>query len=194
MERDPTPLDLPRPLDRVVLRCLAKNPDQRFQTARDLKAALAWAAEQPAPAAPSKIRTLWPVVAALFALLSIALAVFLWRATWPVEKPLMRFDVDLGPDALPSPRVTAAISPDGSRLAFLTRGPAGVPQLATRLLDQEHAILLGGTDNATDPFFSPDNQWIGFVSGRKLKKISVKGGLAMDIAEVNNARGTTRSR
>ncbi len=47
LEREPAPLEVARPLDRVVRRSLAKDPDQRFQTARDLKAALAWALEQP---------------------------------------------------------------------------------------------------------------------------------------------------
>jgi Tol biopolymer transport system component/predicted Ser/Thr protein kinase len=150
LEREPAPLEAAPPLDRVVRRSLAKDPDQRFQTARDLKASLAWAAEQPVSSAiqPGK-NSLWPIATALFAAVSIALGVFLWRAMLPVEKPLMRFDVDLGPDAVP----------------------------------------LAGTENATDPFFSPDSQSIGFMAGRQMKKISVKGGLAISIADVNNARG-----
>src|SRR6202011_94788 len=59
LEREPVPLDVARPLDRVVRRSLAKDPDQRFQTARDLKAALSWALEQPPIAAASKSNRRW---------------------------------------------------------------------------------------------------------------------------------------
>jgi Tol biopolymer transport system component len=103
----------------------------------------------------------------------------------------MRFNVDLGPDAVAGPRITATISPDGSRLAYLARGPNGTPQLATRGLDQPQATLLAGTDGATDPFFSPDSQWIGFFAGANMKKVPVQGGAAVTLCEV---RGTGLAR
>ena len=93
-----------------------------------------------------------------------------------------RFSVDLGPDALPGPNLTAAISPDGRRLVFAARGPNGKQRRATRLLDQAQATLLPGTENGSDPFFSPDGQWVGFSAGTELKKISVQGGAPVTIS------------
>jgi serine/threonine-protein kinase len=114
-----------------------------------------------------------------------------WRATRPVDRPLTRFSVDLGPDALPGFNLTAAISPDGRRLVFPARGPDGKQRLATRLLDRVQATLLPGTENGSDPFFSPDGQWIGFAAGGALKKISIEGGapvtLGMAISATSGA-------
>src|SRR5271155_1654291 len=71
LEREPAPLEVARPLDRIVRRSLAKDPDQRFQTARDLKAALTWSLEQPAAVAANRRRLPWAVAGAL-ALLGVA--------------------------------------------------------------------------------------------------------------------------
>lgn len=101
-----------------------------------------------------------------------------WRAARPVDRPLMRLSMDLGPDALPGLNLTAAISPDGRRLVFSARGPDGNQQLATRLLGQAQLTLLPGTEGGRDPFFSPDGKWVGFVTGQ-LKKVSVLGGAAL---------------
>ncbi len=99
--------------------------------------------------------------------------------------------MDLGPEALAGPRITAAISPDGRRLAFVSRGQSGKEQLATRLLDQANPTLLAGTEGASDPFFSPDGQWIGFFAGGKMKKLSVQGGAAVTLCDAPNGRGAS---
>jgi Tol biopolymer transport system component len=114
-----------------------------------------------------------------------------WRATRPVDRPLMRFSADLGPEAMERPRVTAAISPDGTRLAFVARGPGGREQLATRPLDQAQPSLLPGTENATDPFFSSDSQWIGFFADGKMKRISVQGGAAITLCDSSRPLGAS---
>src|SRR5207245_10179504 len=64
LEREPAPLDAAPPLDRVVRRALAKDPGQRFQTARDLKAALTWALEAPPATGAAKTRRRWWIAAA----------------------------------------------------------------------------------------------------------------------------------
>ena len=94
--------------------------------------------------------------------------------------------VDLGPDAVlgGAARVAVIISPDGSRLVYLTQR-----QLATRLLDQQQGTLLAGTEGAADPFFSPDGLWIGFFADGKLKKISVQGGAAITLCDAGADRG-----
>ena len=112
-----------------------------------------------------------------------------WRSTQPVERPMLRLSVDLGPDALGGGNITAAISPDGTRLAFPARGPDGKRQLATRLLDQAQATLLAGSGDAADPFFWPDGQWIGFFAGGKMKKVSVRGGAVIPLCDAPSGRG-----
>jgi eukaryotic-like serine/threonine-protein kinase len=121
LEREPAPLEVARPLDRVVRRSLAKDPNQRFQTARDLKAALSWALEQPqVTTAPSQSRLGW-VAAAALAAVSIVLGVLFWRSMLPVDRPLIRLDVDLGPDAVAGQFTTTAISPDERDWSFRPR-------------------------------------------------------------------------
>jgi serine/threonine-protein kinase len=189
LERDPAPLDVARPLDRVVRRSLAKDPDQRFQTARDLKAALSWALEQPAAGVSQRRRKLpWAVAVALAMTSGIALW-GPWRSIRPVDHPLMRLSVDLGPDAIAGQFTPLAISPDGARLLFPVRSPEGGQMLATRLLDDTKAVLLSGTENGRDPFFSPDGKWIGFFADGKMKKISAQGGAPIVLCDAPAARG-----
>ena len=183
----------PAALEGVLGTCLEKDPEDRWQSARDLKHALGWVVGQARGPTGSWTwsRPLpWVLAAALAVVAAVALWVA-WRATRPVDRPLMRFSADLGPEAVEGPRITAAISPDGTRLAFVARGPAGKQQLATRLLDQAQATLLPGTENAADPFFSPDGQWIGFFADGKMKKISVQGGAAVTLCDAPNARGAS---
>ena len=112
-----------------------------------------------------------------------------WRSTGPVDHPLLRLNVDLGPDAVADNHITAAFSPDGSRLLFHARGPDGTQQLAVRLLDRPQATLLSGTEGAFAPFFSPDGQWIGFFAEGKMKKVSVFGGGVVTLCDAPDARG-----
>ena len=189
LEREPAPLEVARPLDRVVRRSLAKDPDQRFQTARDLKAALSWVLEQPPPVAQtSGLRLHWTITAAL-GLALFALGGLYWRSRRPVDRPLVRLDVDLGSDAVAGQFTTTAISPDGARLVYPAKSPDGKEMLATRLLEQINPIFLSGTDNGRDPFFSPDGKWIGFFADGKMKKVSVQGGAPVLLCDAPDARG-----
>jgi hypothetical protein len=121
MEREPEPLKAAPQLERVINRALAKDPDERFQTARDLKAALGWAVES--ASAPRGARaSRWRFAAAVLAITAAVGWSLLWRATRPVDHPLTRLNVDLGPDALTGLDLTVAISPDGRRLVYPARG------------------------------------------------------------------------
>jgi Tol biopolymer transport system component/predicted Ser/Thr protein kinase len=189
LEREPAPLEVARPLDRVVRRSLAKDPDQRFQTARDLKAALSWVLEQPPPVTQtSGLRAHRTIIGAL-GLALIAFGGLYWRATRPVEHPLIRLSVYLGPDAVAGQFTTTAISPDAARFVFPVKNPEGKQMLATRLLDEIKPALLSGTENGRDPFFSPDGKWIGFFADGKMKKISAQGGAPVVLCNAPNARG-----
>jgi serine/threonine-protein kinase len=170
----------PPALERLLQKCLAKDRDKRWQSASDLGDELAWIA-QSAPVVPSrrrsKVGSVLPWAIAGASVLALAMTgAGLWNATRPVDHPLIRFNVDLGPEAMPGLNLTATISPDGRRLVFPARGPDGRQQLATRLLDQPQLTFLPGTENGSDPFFSPDSQWIAFFVSQILKKISVLGG------------------
>jgi serine/threonine-protein kinase len=101
----------------------------------------------------------------------------------------MRLSLDLGPDAVAGFYTTIAISPDGTRIAYLTRSSDGRTQLVTRLLSQSKATILPGAANATDPFFSPDGQSVAFYADDKLKTASVQGGAPAILANAPSARG-----
>ena len=75
------------------------------------------------------------------------------------------------------------------RLALVATGSDQKQRLYVRLIDQLQATVLSGTENARDPFFSPDGQWIGFFADGKLKKISVAGGPAVMLCDAANDRG-----
>jgi Tol biopolymer transport system component/predicted Ser/Thr protein kinase len=180
----------PPALDRVLKRCLEKDPENRWQSARDLKAELEWI-EQPSsevsagPAAIVRHRP-WPWIAAGgLALVAAAASWIAYRSMRPAElKPMVRLDVDLGRDvylnALGGSDVI--IAPDGTRIAYLSRG-----HLFTRKLDQPVAAELAITQGATSPFFSPDGQWIGFTASGKLRKISVEGGTELVLCDAGSS-------
>ena len=189
MERPaPSIADIAPPvLDRVLKTCLAKDPDERWQTARDLKRELEWIASAPESGSASVISApslsrLGKVAVAAAAVLAAALAgvaFVAYRATQPGElKPLMRLDADLGVDVSPGAGEGSvlAIAPNGSRLAFVTRSSDGKDHLALQLLDSGLSTVIPDTEGAAIPFFSPDSRWVTFFAGGKLKKISVEGG------------------
>jgi serine/threonine-protein kinase len=176
----------PPALDRVLKRCLEKDPENRWQNARDLKAELEWIAQAPTdvstPLSSSGRRSLllWIAVTALAVLTPIA-SWITYRSTRPAElKPLVRLEVDLGHDvylnALGGSDIILSL--DGTRIAYLSRN-----HLYTRKLNQAAATDLPITTGATSPFFSPDGQWIGFVAGGKLRKISVEGGAEIGLCD-----------
>jgi Tol biopolymer transport system component/predicted Ser/Thr protein kinase len=199
LETDPPPISSLQPmtppsLDRAVKKCLAKEPEKRWQDASDLCDELRWIAEvgsqiSPPPATSAKgMRALGrrPLIVGAGALVLAAaiggIAVWFAKPTpAPPAKPLTRLSLDLGPEAMTGLDLSVGISPDGRRLVFPARGPDGKQQLATRLLDQAEPTTLPGTEGASGQFFSPDGQWIGFFTGGQLRKISVQGGAPVPV-------------
>ena len=192
LKEQPRPLhDLqpltPIALERVVQTCLEKDPDKRWQSAREVKHALQWISAEPqATPAPVPKRKLTLVAVALLVILAAVAMWGWWRATRPVEqalKPLVRLDVDLGPDVMlggggSADGRSAILSPDGTRLVYVSRN-----RLFTRRLDQSKATELAGAGEAREPFFSPDGQWVAFFGEGKLKKISVEGGSTITLCD-----------
>ena len=191
-QNQPAPVeDFPERLAHVIQRCLEREPEQRWQTARDVKLELEWIAHAPEAGArktetPAR-RSLVPwFISASLAITGVVLSVVLWRARQPVDHPLMRLNVDLGPEATAGINLTVAISPDGRQLVYPAHGPDGKRLLVTRLLDQAQPTMLSGTEGGIDPFFSPDGQWIGFFADFQLKKLSLQGGAPVSLGTLSN--------
>ncbi len=183
----------PAALDRLLQLCLAKDPDDRWQSARDLKAELEWIASSLGEAtasltrSPSRFGRLPWIAAAVLAVVAVGLGLAAYRATRPAPlKPLVRLDVDFGPGVTLGSLAGAdtILSPDGTRLMYVSQG-----RLFTRRLDQPKATELAGTDGAFAPFFSPDGQWVAFFASGKLKKVSVEGGSAITLCDSPLGRG-----
>ncbi len=150
------------PSIRVLLqRCLRKDRRQRTPDAATIRIEIEDAiaapkdsgATQAAPAPTSKLLFAVGAVAVAVTIIAVVALWALWRATRPVENPLVRLDVDLGPDvSLGSAAGTdTIISPDGTRLVYVSQG-----RLFTRRLDQSKDTELPETEGAFAPFFSPD--------------------------------------
>ena len=77
-----------------------------------------------------------------------------------------------------------ALSPNGSQLVYVARDDKGSRQLYPRPMDSLQARPIPGTEDAVNPFFSPDGQWVGFWSDSKLKKVALAGGSPLTLCEV----------
>lgn len=187
----------PHAIRTLIGRCLERNPRKRL---RDIGEARLLLENLPAEEiAPSRVRSgrrgvpSWAV--AIPALIAIVLAALLWRQRLGADaalQPMLRFSVDLGPEAQRSSHVTAILSPDAASMVFYAGAAYPNYQLAMRRLNEAQANLLPGTIGANDAFFSPDSQWIGFFADDKLKKISVQGGSALTICPTNLGGQTPR--
>ena len=204
---DALPADLPLPLQKLLRRCLEKDPRRRLSWIGEARLTLEDpAALEPAvasasvavaptvPVAPRWRRALpWAVAVALgAALVAAVLAWAPWRtAPAPTPRKLL---ASIGTDAGLSTTLGAAaiLSPDGTTLAFAAV-PArqARPALFVRKLDELQATALSGTEDATSPFFSPDGQWIAYFAGGLLKKVSTTGGASIKLCDAPNGRGGT---
>jgi eukaryotic-like serine/threonine-protein kinase len=191
------------PLDHIVERCLAKSPDERWQTARDVKLELEWigkgagAVRAPAPAlhSPSRWREALAWMFAAAGAIAVGVLTLGPSPSAPVETT--RFIVEPPPGStigVAENRTRMAISPDGRSLVFLAV-TEGTQQLWVRRLDQLTASPLAGTEGATSPFWSPDSRSVGFFSTQgELRRVGVAGGPVLTIckAQIDGAPTWTR--
>jgi len=201
LEKDPDPVSRvqktsPPALDHVVKTCLEKNPEERFQTAHDVKVQLKWIAgggtqAGVTPSPPSNSRLGWVVAAAAVLVLVLVAAYFTSSTTHSspvvrsfIESPPGTSYVTLSPSAGPP-----AISPDGTRLAFTARDDKGKTMLYLRPLSSLTAQSLAGTEDSSYPFWSPDGHEIGFFAAGKLKKIEASGGPPQSLCDAAIGRG-----
>ncbi len=171
----------PPALNRVIKTCLAKDAEDRFQTAHDVKLQLQWIAEGgsaagvPAPVVArrkSREQVAWVVAAA--GILAAGAFAFGYVRRAPAEASAVRFRIP-PPEGLAS-FGTPKISPDGKYLAFNATDSTGKSMIWLRPLSALEAQPMPGTDRAGRPFWSPDSRFIGFFAGGKLKKVEVSGG------------------
>jgi Tol biopolymer transport system component len=196
---------VPPALSRIVRRCLEKDPEERFQGARDVGFALDALSGTSGESELGPEARRWPrkrrrgailavAVLAVAALLAGVLADRLWLPPRDSgrEASVMRSQIDLTADLplIGKPnhplRTELAVSPDGTLLVWsANQGNQGLPSLHLRRLDTGEVTRIPGLGIASHPFFSPDGRWIGFVAyedGHRLRKVSVEGGLAVDLA------------
>jgi Tol biopolymer transport system component/predicted Ser/Thr protein kinase len=176
----------PAALDRALNRCLEKDPERRWQSARDLKAVLEEIA--PEPMADGKRRSSAPRLLAggVAALLVLGLGFIAYRHMTEEESRVIKVSV-LPPEKAVTTALAGnvpAVSPDGKTIAFAT-SVDGKGQIWIRDLDSLAARPLAGTEGATLPFWSPDSRWIGFFADVTLKKIEVSGGPALPLCKGN---------
>jgi len=185
--------------DSIIGTCLEKAPEDRWQTASDILRAM----NLPAASTPKRSH-MWKWAAALAALVSLGGALLLSLrperaptagevvsfAIYPPEKSAFSTPVGI---TLNIPQF--ALAPDGRTLVF-TAGSAGErPVLWRRPLDEVNAQPLPGTEDAQDPFWSPDSRSIAFFAEGKLKRISAAGGAVQVIVpSIRDVRGGTWSR
>ena len=181
---------VPLRVDRVVMTCLEKDPDDRWQSARDLRRELEWLAGSPDPDTSSRpavsTRSYRRQLMAATALV-VAVGLVAWDLTrsTPTAAPTARLVATLPADVPYDDRVSPgrglAIAPDGRTVVYasVARPAQGPPQrqLFRRSLDRLTVEPIAGTEGAFQPFFSPDGQSLAFftVAG-ELKRVAVSGG------------------
>src|SRR5438270_11772056 len=195
LEKDPDPISTVQPLaqkalEHTVQTCLAKNPEERFQDAHDLKLQLLWlagaGAEGPvASSLPARsLRMLW--VAWTIAAIVVVASVWFWVRRDAGSKPAVaRFSISAPANSWLDTEsgIPLAISPDGQRLAYVVRSTdSATSKLYLRRMDEFEGTPVPGTEDASMPFFSPDGQWVGFVTSSAIKKVPVEGGAVVKLA------------
>jgi Tol biopolymer transport system component len=182
-------------LERLVNHCLEKNPEERFHSASDLAFALEALSGSTSVATQTvTVPALAPrwikrgglpwAVAAVAIVAALVFAILYFRGPATPEAHTMRFFV-VPPEKAIVVGGGQHISPDGQRLVFVATGADGKRVLWTRPIDALGAQPLPGTEEASNPFWSPDSRSIGFfAAGSKLKKIDFAGGPAQTLTDL----------
>jgi len=195
--------DTPPALEHVVNVCLAKNPEERFQTANDVKLELQWIASgksaaavtaagpAAAPGTQRRERLAWIAALVAAAALGLAGGAYLLRPNHQVRpirtviNPPEKTTLNLTGDAAGPP----VLSPDETSIAFTATGEEGKTLLWARPLDSVDAHSLPGTEGASFPFWSPDSRSLAFFSGGKLKTVELSGGAPQVVTDAPLGRG-----
>ena len=197
LEKEPEPLaPEATAIQHTIDTCLSKDPEERWQTAREVARELRWLSRRsevtPAPAPRMRWRWQWGAVVAISLMALLAGTIFyvarpgkpkqLIRAYIPVpEKVTFSFHSDVaGP---------VVISPDGSTIAFAADDAEGKHLLWVRELNGNSARVMAGTEGASFPFWSPDSHRVGFFADAKLKIIDLTSGALTAVCDAPQGRG-----
>jgi serine/threonine protein kinase len=195
LEHDPPSIAATQPLappvlDRVVRKCLAKESDERWQSAGDLADELKWIADGDSQAGVGtpvvvhrrhRERLAWMSALVLVTIVAAAIAARAFRPAPP--SPEMRLDIGTPPTADPA---SLAISPDGRKIVFVAEGQ---PTLWLRPLESTSGRALRETEGASFPFWSPDSQSVGFFAEGNLKRIDIDRESVQTLADAPSGRG-----
>jgi eukaryotic-like serine/threonine-protein kinase len=203
LDREPPPIQeiqplVPPPLTRIVSTCLAKDPEERWQSAHDLMRELEWIRDGISSGSPStphragrRGRDAFPwITAALFALVATAVTLA------PREPSSLQQQLVTGIAPPPDARFAATgdaagpvtLSPDGRWVTYVAHRE-GSPQLWVQSLETGNVTPLQGTQRAMFPFWSPDSRSIAFFSGSRLMVVDVDGSPSRFVADAPDARG-----
>jgi eukaryotic-like serine/threonine-protein kinase len=200
----------PAALDRIVGTCLAKDPDDRYQSARDLLRDVTWvasgsgdaAAAQPISPPARSNRIAW-LVAAMTSIALIATVGILLRRSEDKMTPAGPAQFTIvppdntsfgGPARGGSGSATqVAISPDGRNIVFVAGTPVAY-RIWLRPVGTLEAKPIAGTEGGTFPFWSPDSQSIGFFAAGKLKRVAIAGGTPIVLCDAPGGLGGSWSR
>jgi serine/threonine protein kinase len=190
--------DIPAALERVVSTCLASDPDERWQSARDLKRELQWlqadrartetakrSVDEPQRWFPGKIRASW-ILASLVGMVTVAVAIVAeTRARHSVNSssPIRLVIQPPSGTRFSASASLVSVSPDGRQIAFLAQGADGVRKIWIRPLESVEAREVPGTANALAPFWSPDSRSLGFYADNELRIVGVDGGQVQRVCD-----------
>ncbi len=196
------PAGTPASIRSLLRRCLAKEPERRLHHIADARLELEEAVgalsgpvtgASPPPTRPAPWRRAggWLPIALMAVFAGVAVW-SLFRAPRQAPRPPVRATVALPPKATVAlgRGSSLVISPDGQRVAYVAASD-GRTLIYLRPLDRLESVPVSGTEGGSNPFFSPDGQWIGFFADRKLKKVSLRGGAPVTLGDAPNARGET---
>ena len=162
-------------LETLLQRCFERDPDDRWQSARDLAIALSMGTSiGPPPKARSPLRSSGWIAGAVLGVVAVGLAVLSLRPPPSQETQAVRFTI-------PIPASTGlgytAVSPDGRYIAFDAADATGTNKLWIRALDALEPRALAGTEGVYRAFWSPDSKSLAYFAGKQLKKVRIDGGV-----------------
>jgi hypothetical protein len=194
---------LPTALDRVVRTCLAKDPDQRWQSARDVELQLRVIADSregvaSSPSPPAAVGgrrgwirwAPWGVAAAALIVSAVTVALRPGRvATRPSIVKFLQQPPPGGAFFVGYENTGLSISPDGTQIAFSARDASGIYRIWLRPVGALEAAALPGTDGPTSMFWSPDGRSLAFFTASKLRRVDLPGGAPVSICDVREGIG-----
>ena len=186
----------PPALEHVIAKCLAKEREERWESAAEVASELEWIGRS-ATATSSAVAVVKPqrrtavVMTIAVGVIGIVAAVltglFLTRRVRLAEQPV-RSELLMNEPITPALFGTIALSPDGTRLLVLA-GASGKPSIAIRDLTTGETKKLAGTEGAIFPFWAPDSRHVAFFAGGKLKTVGANGGSVQTVCDAKQGRG-----